>query len=176
MERVTNRDWYNRIDETVILGALPFRWTTKQLIDEENIKAVVSMNEDYELSSLSNMEKDWQKYDVEFLQLSTTDIFEVPRQEKLQSGVNFINKFRNMSTRKLGDLDNIGKQSGTVYVHCKAGRTRSATLVACYLMIKNDWTPEQAVDYIRTKRPHILLQTAQWCALRQFYTKHILSQ
>jgi atypical dual specificity phosphatase len=31
MERVTNRDWYNRIDETVILGALPFRWTTKQV-------------------------------------------------------------------------------------------------------------------------------------------------
>lgn len=25
--------------------------------------------------------------------------------------------------------------SGTVYVHCKAGRTRSATLVGCYLMM-----------------------------------------
>lgn len=24
---------------------------------------------------------------------------------------------------------------GTVYVHCKAGRTRSATLVGCYLMM-----------------------------------------
>jgi len=28
-----------------------------QLIDDENIKAVVSMNEDYELSLLSNTEK-----------------------------------------------------------------------------------------------------------------------
>jgi len=83
------------------------------------------------------LHQDWRKHDVEFLQLSTTDIFEVPRQEKLQSGVNFINKFRKASTRKLGDSDNTDdtNQSGTVYVHCKAGRTRSATLVACYLMI-----------------------------------------
>jgi atypical dual specificity phosphatase len=81
--------------------------------------------------------------------LSTTDIFEVPRQEKLQSGVNFINKFRNMSTRKLGDLDNIGKQSGTVYVHCKAGRTRSATLVACYLMIVRSFDIKEKVKGLR---------------------------
>lgn len=26
----------------------------------------------------------------------------------------------------------------TVYVHCKAGRTRSATLVGCYLMMVNN--------------------------------------
>lgn len=28
-------------------------------------------------------------------------------------------------------------REGTVYVHCKAGRTRSATLVGCYLMMVN---------------------------------------
>ncbi|EZA47310.1 phosphatidylglycerophosphatase and protein-tyrosine phosphatase 1 isoform X2 [Ooceraea biroi] len=185
MERVTTRNWYDRIDETVVLGALPFRWTTKQLIEEENIKAVVSMNEDYELSSLSNTEKEWHENNVEFLQLSTTDIFEAPCQEKLENGVNFINKFRGVSktgprtgTRKLDDSSNIDStdQSGTVYVHCKAGRTRSATLVACYLMMKNSCTPEEAVNYIRIKRPHILLHTAQWSALRQFYMKHVVSQ
>jgi atypical dual specificity phosphatase len=62
----------------------------------------------------------WKNHGVEFLQLSTTDIFETPCQEKLQQGVLFINKFRNTG--------------GSVYVHCKAGRTRSATLVGCYLM------------------------------------------
>lgn len=54
-------------------------------------------------------------------------------------------------------------------MHCKAGRTRSATLVGCYLMMKNRWTPEQAVDHMRTCRPHILLHRAQWNALRTFY-------
>ncbi|XP_025074420.1 phosphatidylglycerophosphatase and protein-tyrosine phosphatase 1 isoform X2 [Pogonomyrmex barbatus] len=175
MEKITTRNWYDRIDETVILGALPFRRSTKQLIDDENIKAVVSMNEDYELSLLSNTEKEWRKHNVEFLQLSTTDIFQAPSQEKLQNGVNFINKFRNVSSRKLGDRDIVDgrNQPGTVYVHCKAGRTRSATLVACYLITKNNWTPEQAVDYLRIKRPHVLLHTAQWSALKQFYTRHI---
>jgi len=70
--------------------------------------------------------------------LSTTDIFEVPPEEKLQSGVNFINKFRKVSAiGKSDDSDKVGdtEQNGTVYVHCKAGRTRSATLVACYLMM-----------------------------------------
>jgi len=62
----------------------------------------------------------WKNHGVEFLQLSTTDIFETPCQEKLQQGVLFIDKFK--------------KNGGSVYVHCKAGRTRSATLVGCYLM------------------------------------------
>ncbi|XP_019883694.2 probable ribosome biogenesis GTPase A isoform X2 [Camponotus floridanus] len=176
MEKITTRNWYDRIDETVILGALPFRRMTKQLIDDENIKAVVSMNEDYELSLLSNTEKEWHRHNVEFLQLSTTDIFHAPSQEKLQDGVNFINKFRTAPSRKLGNPPDTIKgsnQPGTVYVHCKAGRTRSATLVGCYLIIKNNWSPEEAVNYMRTKRPHILLHTAQWSALRQFYAEHI---
>ncbi|KYQ52511.1 Protein-tyrosine phosphatase mitochondrial 1-like protein, partial [Trachymyrmex zeteki] len=177
MEKITTRNWYDKIDETVILGALPFRRTTKQLIDDENIKAVVSMNEDYELSLLSNMEKEWSKHNVEFLQLSTTDIFQAPSQEKLQEGVNFINKFRNISNKKLDNpgIDNSHDQHGTVYVHCKAGRTRSATLVGCYLITKNNWTPEEAVDYMRMKRPHVLLHTAQWSALKQFYARHVQS-
>ncbi|XP_012059355.1 PREDICTED: phosphatidylglycerophosphatase and protein-tyrosine phosphatase 1 [Atta cephalotes] len=175
MEKITTRNWYDRIDESVILGALPLRRTTKQLIDDENIKAVVSMNEDYELSLVSNAEKEWRRYNIEFLQLSTIDIFQAPSQEKLQNGVNFINKFRNVSDKKLDNpgYDNNHNQYGTVYVHCKAGRTRSATLVACYLITKNNWTPEEAVNYMRTKRPHILLHTAQWSALKQFYAKHV---
>lgn len=30
-----NRQWYNRIDETVILGALPFRSQTKEVSEEQ---------------------------------------------------------------------------------------------------------------------------------------------
>lgn len=90
------------------------------MVKEENIRGVVSMNEDYELRLLSNSAKEWKKYGVEFLQLSTTDIFETPCQEKLIKGVDFIYKYKELG--------------GSVYVHCKAGRTRSATLVGCYLM------------------------------------------
>ncbi|KZC13772.1 PREDICTED: phosphatidylglycerophosphatase and protein-tyrosine phosphatase 1 [Dufourea novaeangliae] len=171
MEKISSRSWYDRIDETVILGALPFRGMTKQLISEENIKGVISMNENYELRLLSNTEKEWQRYNVKFLQLSTTDIFQSPSQEKLLCGVNFITKFRDVST-ELNKSDN-NVHAGSVYVHCKAGRTRSATLVGCYLMMKNQWTPEEAVDYMKKKRSHILLHTPQWNALRLFYKNNI---
>lgn len=78
------------------------------------------MNENYELYLFSNSKTEWEKHGIEFLQLSTTDIFETPCQEKLLKGVEFINKHK--------------ASKGSVYVHCKAGRTRSATLVGCYLM------------------------------------------
>ncbi|XP_014258724.1 phosphatidylglycerophosphatase and protein-tyrosine phosphatase 1 [Cimex lectularius] len=155
MEKMTSRNWYDRIDDTVILGALPFRSMTDKLISEENVRGVVSMNEDYELYLFSNSCAEWKDRDVEFLQLSTRDIFEAPCQNKLNQGVQFINKFRNTNF--------------SVYVHCKAGRTRSATLVGCYLMSKNGWNPEEAVDYMRQKRAHILFHAIQWEAMRTYY-------
>lgn len=36
MEKFSSRNWYDRIDETVILGALPFRSMTKQVSKEKN--------------------------------------------------------------------------------------------------------------------------------------------
>lgn len=70
----------------------------------------------------------WKEAGVEFLQLATTDIFATPCQRKLIEGVTFINKFIKR--------DNImnGVSTSSVYIHCKAGRTRSATLVGCYLI------------------------------------------
>lgn len=160
MEKITTRNWYDRIDETVILGALPFKGMTKELLDDENVKAVISMNEDYELRLFANNKEDWERNGVEFLQLSTIDIFESPCQEKLYKGVQFI--------------DNFVQRHETVYVHCKAGRTRSATLVGCYLMKRHGWDPEEAYNYMKDIRPHILLHTKQWDALRKFYENNVI--
>lgn len=111
-----------------------------QLIKTENIKAVVSMNEDYELTVFSNNATKWNLLGVEFLQLATTDIFESPCQEKLFKGVEFINKFLPEIDRIKGlSTSSCPENTGTVYVHCKAGRTRSATLVGCYLMMVSNW-------------------------------------
>ena len=165
MERISSRRWYDRIDNKVILGALPFRSDyTKEMVEKENIKGVVSMNEDYELALFSHQAEGWSKLGVEFLQLSTTDIFSAPSQEKLQRGVEFIS---DITARPGG---------GSVYVHCKAGRTRSATLVGCYLLDKHraqgqgdTATPELAVQIMKTVRPHVLLHNKQWQAIRDFH-------
>ena len=64
--------------------------------------------------------KEWKKLGVDNIHFKVVDMFEAPSQEMLIEGVDFIN-------RKSVD-------GGVVYVHCKAGRSRSATLVTCYLM------------------------------------------
>uniref|UniRef100_A0AAG5DVW7 Phosphatidylglycerophosphatase and protein-tyrosine phosphatase 1 n=1 Tax=Anopheles atroparvus TaxID=41427 RepID=A0AAG5DVW7_ANOAO len=171
MEKITSRNWYDRIDENVILGALPFRSVAQEMVQKENIKAVVSMNEDYELWAFSNNKARWANLGVEFLQLATTDIFESPCQDKLWQGVNFMNRFLPPADKmsQLSSTSGSSDQHGTVYVHCKAGRTRSATLVGCYLIMKNGWSPEQAVEHMRQCRPHVLLRSKQWEALKLFH-------
>ena len=95
-------------------------------MDQENIKAVVSMNETYELKMFSNTSEEWNRLGMHnFLQLATTDIFEAPSVEKLSKGVDFISDIIEQD------------HEASVYVHCKAGRTRSATLVGCYLMARH---------------------------------------
>ncbi|KAF5293018.1 hypothetical protein FQA39_LY13787 [Lamprigera yunnana] len=164
MEKITSRRWYDRIDDLVILGALPFPNMTTSLIEKEHVAAVVSMNEDYELL-IANDEEKWKKVGVDFLQLATTDIFQTPCQKKLNAGVQFI--FKYIPTDKKDD----GEVKPTVYIHCKAGRTRSATLVGCYLMKRYGMNPQEAVDHMISKRPHILLHVKQWDALKFFYEK-----
>lgn len=161
LNKLNMRPWYNRVDDRVIIGALPWLSTKKELIEEENVKAVVSMNENFELDWLSRWVANrdhWQTSNIKFLQLQTQDIFEAPSQEKLKTGVDFIS-----------DL----QEGERAYVHCKAGRTRSATLVCCYLMKKNNWTPEQAVELLASKRPQLALHKPQWTALRQFYEENV---
>lgn len=74
--------------------------------------------------------KEWEKANVQFLHLSTTDMYEVPSKESLKRGIEFIKEFN-----KLQRTININDEStASIYIHCRGGRTRSATLVACYLM------------------------------------------
>ncbi|XP_078018486.1 phosphatidylglycerophosphatase and protein-tyrosine phosphatase 1 isoform X2 [Epinephelus lanceolatus] len=54
MEKVTSRRWFDRVDDTVILGALPFRSITKQLVETENVRGVITMNEEYETKYFCN--------------------------------------------------------------------------------------------------------------------------
>lgn len=153
-ESATKR-WYDRVDTHVILGALPFKSQTKELVENENVRGVVTMNEDYETRYLANSKQEWAEWGVTQLQLATVDFNNAPSQEMLRIGVEFI--------------EEMNLNENTVYVHCKAGRGRSTTLVACYLMKAKRLTPVEAHDYIKSKRPHILLASRQWRAIEQFH-------
>ncbi|KAJ8774401.1 hypothetical protein K2173_012475 [Erythroxylum novogranatense] len=57
----------------------------------------------------------------------------------------------------------------STYVHCKAGRGRSTTIVLCYLVHHNRMTPGAAFDYVRSIRPRVLLASAQWKAVQEYF-------
>ncbi|XP_037645049.1 phosphatidylglycerophosphatase and protein-tyrosine phosphatase 1 [Sebastes umbrosus] len=155
MEKMTNRRWFDRVDQTVILGALPFRSITKQLVETENVRGVITLNEEYETKYFCNSSEEWRAVGVEQLRLSTVDITGVPTLENLHRGVDFALQHR--------------EKGNSVYVHCKAGRCRSATVVAAYLIRLHCVTPEEACQKLASIRPHILVRSAQLEMLRKYH-------
>jgi len=153
-----SRHWYDRIDETVILGALPFRSIMPQL-KCENVHALVNMTEPFETRFLVSTNRELASAGMTRLTLSTVDYVASPTQLNLYRGVQFIMKHR--------------REGHSVYVHCKAGRTRSTTLVACYLMQLHRWSPERSVAFIRAIRPVIKLRSRQWTALKLYYKSNV---
>uniref|UniRef100_A0A2K6GPV0 Phosphatidylglycerophosphatase and protein-tyrosine phosphatase 1 n=1 Tax=Propithecus coquereli TaxID=379532 RepID=A0A2K6GPV0_PROCO len=143
-----HRAWYHRIDSTVLLGALPLRNMTRQLVQDENVRGVITMNEEYETRFLCNSSQEWKRVGVEQLRLSTVDIIGIPTLANLQKGVQFALQYQSLGQ--------------CVYVHCKAGRSRSATMV-------HNWSPEEAVRAITEIRSHIHIRPGQLDVLKEFH-------
>jgi predicted protein tyrosine phosphatase len=50
-------------------------------------------------------------------------------------------------------VDSQRRAGNTVYIHCFAGISRSGMVVIAYLMLKNHWTVNEALAFVRSKRP-----------------------
>ncbi|XP_022790362.1 phosphatidylglycerophosphatase and protein-tyrosine phosphatase 1-like isoform X1 [Stylophora pistillata] len=109
----------------------------------------------------SQTKEEWENWGVTQLHLPTVDFNNAPSQEMLRRGVEFI--------------EEMNQNQNSVYVHCKAGRGRSATLATCYVMKAKKLSPMDAHQYIKSKRPHILIASRQWDAIELFY-KNLLDQ
>ncbi|CAF1441296.1 unnamed protein product [Rotaria sp. Silwood1] len=146
------RHSYDRIDETVYIGILPTIALQKYLIQHEKVDAVISMNEDYELTYVSDPNL-WTKHEIRHLRLPTVD-FSNPQVENLFHGIEFLRTVRNENKR--------------AYIHCKAGRQRSANLVACYLIDTYGMTPEEASRHVRSIRPSTIFGVREMQRLHDF--------
>ncbi|XP_035182636.1 phosphatidylglycerophosphatase and protein-tyrosine phosphatase 1 [Oxyura jamaicensis] len=153
------RPWLHRIDRAVLLGALPLRGRSRALVAEENVRAVLTLNEEYETRYLCCSAEEWEALGVEQLRLSTVDLTGAPSLEHLHKGVEFVLRHR--------------ERGNSVYVHCKAGRSRSATMVAAYLIQLHHWTPQEAIEAIAKIRPHILIRRKQVQVLETFHKNMI---
>ena len=80
-----------------------------------------------------------------------------PTNEQLSFGVATIEKLAGMKKK--------------IYIHCQNGHGRAPTMVVAYL-IKKGKTVDEAIDFIKDKRPMIHLEEVQKLALEEFY-KHL---
>ncbi|KAF8696361.1 hypothetical protein HU200_037270 [Digitaria exilis] len=144
--------WWDRVDKFILLGAVPFPSDVLRL-KQLGVQGVVTLNEPYETLVPTSL---YQAHDIEHLVIPTRDYLFAPSLEDISQAIDFIH--RNAS------------QGGTTYVHCKAGRGRSTTIVLCYLIKYRSMTPEAALDHVRSIRPRVLLAPSQWQAVSTFGT------
>ncbi|KAF8091362.1 hypothetical protein N665_0447s0021 [Sinapis alba] len=149
---------YNVVrNKFILLGAVPFQSDVPRL-KELGVCGVITLNEPYETLVPSSLYK---SYCIDHLVIATRDYCFAPSMEAICQAVDFIH--RNAS---------LGK---TTYVHCKAGRGRSTTVVICYLVQHKHMTPEAAYDYVRSIRPRVKLATTQWKAVLEYYHVKVLN-
>ncbi|XP_038263688.1 phosphatidylglycerophosphatase and protein-tyrosine phosphatase 1 isoform X2 [Dermochelys coriacea] len=149
------RDVASRSASSRITVGLGTETAEHQLVAEENVRGVLTLNEEYETRFLCCSAQEYEAMGVEQLRLGTVDLTGVPTLENLQRGVEFVLKHRECGN--------------SVYVHCKAGRSRSATMVAAYLIQLYQWSPQEAIEAIARIRPHILVRPRQVQVLERFH-------
>lgn len=148
--------WWDWIDEFVLLGAIPFRSDVTRL-KKLGVSAVITLNEPHETLVPTSFYED---HEIRHLVLPTRDYMYAPSLSDICRAVDFI--YENASSGK------------STYVHCKAGRGRSTTIVICYLVKYKQMMPDEAYGYVKAIRPRVLLAAAQWQAVQQFYKRNVL--
>ncbi|KAJ0490161.1 putative phosphoric monoester hydrolase [Helianthus annuus] len=122
-----------------LLGVVPFPkdvYRLKQL----NVGGVVTLKEPYETLVPTSF---YQAHDIDHPVIPTRDIAHpvIPTRDYLSEN----------ATR-----------CRTAYMHCKGGKERSTTIMLCYLVEYRYMTPIAALEYVRSRRPKVLLAPSQW--------------
>ncbi len=145
------RNWWDRVDEHVVLGALPLPSDVPAL-KSEGVTGVVNTCAEY-----GGPVRSYQEAAIEQLHLPTID-FTPPKLDDIEQAIEFIKHH--------------SETGGSVYVHCKAGRGRGATIVLCWLIEAIGATPDEAQAVVLSRRP----QVARWLARRDvvqaYFKKH----
>ncbi|KAI3756808.1 hypothetical protein L1987_56631 [Smallanthus sonchifolius] len=143
--------WWDRVDQFVLLGAVPFPTDVFRL-KELGVCGVVTLNESYETLIPTSL---YHAHGIDHLVIPTRDYLFAPSYDDICKAVEFIHE--NASACK------------ATYVHCKAGRGRSTTIVLCYLVKHKQMTPDAAYEYAKSIRPRVRLASSQWRAVQDYY-------
>jgi len=148
------RNWWDRIDPNVIVGAYPFARDVPAM-HAAGIRAVVNTCEEY-----PGPQAEYEKYGIEQLRIPTTD-FTHPKLKDVQRAVEFVQQH--------------AEAGETVYIHCKAGRARSATVALCWLMKYRGRSMEEGQATLLESRPHTNPHLTERAVVREFANRNGLS-
>lgn len=128
------RNWWDPIDPLVLVGGYPFAVDAAPL-HAAGVRGVVNTCREY-----AGPESEYRRLGIEQLRIPTTD-FTHPRLADVEAAVEFVQ--RHVS------------RGEAVYIHCKAGRARSATVALCWLVKYRGLTPVEAQQRLLQARPHV---------------------
>ena len=144
------RHWWDEVHPQVILGARPFRCDVAKLANL-GVGGVVNTCEEFR-----GPIDLYQQHSIAEFWIPTVD-FTHPSLFDVQRAVQFMEQ--QMARGK------------KVYVHCKAGRGRSATVVCCWLIKSQGLTPEAAQQILSARRPHVNQHLADRPVIKEFYSQ-----
>mmetsp|Transcript_54330 Transcript_54330/g.129461 ORF Transcript_54330/g.129461 Transcript_54330/m.129461 type:complete len:270 (-) Transcript_54330:197-1006(-) len=175
---------YDEVRGGILLGRQPRNLQDLHEIKSKGTVAIVSLNEAWELF-MQDLTPAAEKLSMAHLHLQVPD-FQGPEPSAIAEAVEFI--------RKHSSLPGPDGMPGKVYVHCNAGRGRSAVVAAAYLLSEDSaqrrpdepWNAAQevrrVVNELRSKRPKVtpnLLRypiTGQSRSLRRFAENEALKK
>ena len=148
-------NWWDEIYQfdnniQILLGSIPVIKSVYGYLERNdlvsltnlNIKAVLSVTEIFENNSAGYVyspvtPNDWRLAKIKHYQIPSSDYCSM-HLETLQKGVEFIHwNIKNMRS---------------VYVHCKAGKSRSFLIIIAYFVKYLDYTVENAIEFVKSKR------------------------
>lgn len=153
-ERLMGHRWFDEISPQLWLGGAPLYARDYEYLLENGITAVVNIraerDDDIEL---------YEKNSIAYQRLHVLDIT-LPTPEIISAGVDFIH-----------DQIQDGRK---VLIHCAKGRSRSATLIAAYLMKHEGMSFDEANGLMKEKRPLTKLERRHQRHLETWFLDHRL--
>ena len=152
-EKVRGHQWVSKITPNLWLGGAPLYARDYNFILDNQISAVVNIRAEREDDSDL-----YQANDVAYLQLKVLDMI-VPPVEMIDLGIQWMHQQV--------------EEGRTVFVHCAKGRSRSAMLLAAYLMEYEGMSLAEAHQLMIEKRPltnltaHHLIRLESWWESKQ---------
>ena len=160
-------NWHDKIGDfhegSIYLGILPFRsniYDSLDFMQKEGINVVVCVTKAFENNSgtfqIPIKLADYQKANIDVFQMPAEDFKTLPEDD-----LELIARYIKMKVKE-------GKK---VYVHCKAGRGRSAQAVIAYLVTEGMGVNE-ALRYVQSKRIQVSLGPLRLATLEKIAAKY----